>query len=77
VRISYWEKIPPLATNGSNWLLNEFPDAYLWGSLFNARAFLTDDRAQTVMAAWQQVMGEVQSAGKQSNLGGSLQIRSA
>jgi hypothetical protein len=79
VRISYWQTITPLDdTNTTNWLLQEYPDAYLWGALFNARAYITDEqRAVYVKAMWDQVVSEIQSAGKKSNLGGSLTIRSA
>jgi hypothetical protein len=78
VRISYWQSITPLdGTNTSNWLLAAYPDAYLYGSLMHARAFIPDERAALVKAGWQEVMAEVQSAGKKSNIGGSLQIRAA
>ena len=34
--LTYWAKIPALATNSTNWLLTNFPDAYLYGSLIQA-----------------------------------------
>ena len=37
----YYGKIPPLAT-ATNWLLEQHPDLYLWGSLVEARAFILD-----------------------------------
>jgi len=79
VRISYWQSITPLdGTNTTNWLLTEYPDSYLYGSLFHARGYMPDEsRAAFVKGMWDQVVAEIQSAGKKSNLGGSLTIRSA
>jgi hypothetical protein len=79
VRISYWQKITPLdSTNTTNWLLTAYPDAYLYGSLIHARAFITDPAMASFVAdGWGRAMADIQSAGKQSNLGGSLRIRTA
>lgn len=78
VRISYWRRIPALSvSNTTNWLLTDWPDAYLWGSVLQARAYLPDEqRAAFVEQSWRAVMAEVQRAGKHSNVGGSLTIRS-
>lgn len=78
VRISYWKRIPALdGTTATNWLLSEWPDAYLWGSVLQARAYLPDEqRAAYVEQSWRSVMAEIQRAGKHSNVGGSLTIRS-
>lgn len=79
VRIGYWQRIPALSGSATtNWLLTEWPDAYLWGSVMQARAYLPDEqRAAMVERSWRSVMAEIQRAGKASNLGGSLTIRSA
>lgn len=36
----YYQKIPALATNSTNWLLTNFPQIYLFGSLVASEAFL-------------------------------------
>ena len=41
--ITYWQRIPALAANSSNWLLTLHPDAYLYGALLQAAPYLKDD----------------------------------
>ena len=41
----YYQKIPPLITNTNNWLLTNFPQIYLFGSLVAAEAFMGGDPA--------------------------------
>lgn len=45
----YYQKIPALsASNTTNWLLGDAPDAYLYGSLMQAAPYLGDDERVTV-----------------------------
>ncbi len=41
--LTYFAKIPPLATNPTNWLLAAHPDVYLYGALTQSAPFLRDD----------------------------------
>ena len=41
----YYQTIPALATNSTNWLLTRFPQIYLFGSLVAAEAFMGGDQA--------------------------------
>jgi hypothetical protein len=42
--LTYWKRIPPLTSaNPTNWVLEAAPDAYLYGALVQASAFLEDD----------------------------------
>jgi hypothetical protein len=79
VRISYWQKITPLSGSAtSNWLLEAHPDAYLYGPLFHGLVWANNPQmAGFIKEGWAQVMNEMQGKGKQSNIGGSLQIRPA
>jgi hypothetical protein len=44
VTILYYERLAPLVNNNdTNWLLVEYPDIYLYGSLLHARAWLHDE----------------------------------
>lgn len=43
LQLSYFQKLPSLAANGSNWLLSAWPDAYLWATLCAAQPFLMND----------------------------------
>lgn len=48
------------AANPTNWLLDDHPDAYLWGSLCMAEAFLKDDERLNVWkAAWDEALAEI------------------
>ena len=42
-RLVYWRRIPPLSTNSTNWLLANYPDTYLYGSLMHAAPYLNND----------------------------------
>lgn len=43
-QLSYWQKIPALSdSNASNWLLEDHPDAYLYGTLAHSAPKLRDD----------------------------------
>lgn len=41
--MTYWKRIPPLSTNGTNWLLERRPDVYLYTTLIQSAPFLKDD----------------------------------
>src|SRR5258708_1013904 len=52
----YYQKIPPLASNSTNWLLSAHPDLYLFGALAEAEAFTEDANAAGL---WKQRRDEV------------------
>jgi hypothetical protein len=41
--VDYYQAIPPLASNSTNWLLTYNPDLYLYTCLMHAAPFLRDD----------------------------------
>ncbi len=45
IRLYYYQKIPALVTNSSNWLLTNFPQIYLFGSLVASESYLGTDQA--------------------------------
>ena len=61
VEIDYFKSIPALTTtNTTNWLLTNYPDAYLAGTLAVAYAFLRDDNAAAQRKAnWDEVLAEM------------------
>ena len=79
VEIDYFEVIPPLASNSTNWLLTAAPDIYLYGSLLEAAAYLQDDpRVPAWNAAYTQVLQQLQSADRRARWSGSrLAVRPA
>lgn len=66
VEISYYQKIPAL-TSGSptNWLLEDYPDAYLYGTLcLGAGAYLRDDERMGIWkGAWDELLAEIEAEG--------------
>jgi hypothetical protein len=57
ITMDYWARIVNLSTAApSNWLLEKHPDAYLYGTLFQAEAYL--DNA-TRASQWAQLLGNV------------------
>src|SRR5207245_438282 len=48
IEMVYRQLIPPLASNGTNWLLAAAPDLYLYGALLEAAPYIKEDaRIQT------------------------------
>lgn len=39
IELTYWEKIPPLASNSSNWLLAKYPNLYLEACMLEAHRY--------------------------------------
>jgi len=48
----YYQKIPDLATNSTNWLLTDAPDVYLYGALLHSAPYLAEDAR---VAVWSQM----------------------
>lgn len=79
IRIAYWRQIPALsATSTSNWLLEQYPDAYLYGALLQGNIRTKDpETAGYIKQSFAEVVQEIERAGRRSNVGNSLQIRPA
>jgi hypothetical protein len=78
VEILYQTGVPPLSdANPTNWLLSEHPDAYLYGTLIAAEAFIGhDERIQLWTQAAAQVFESIEQADRKARWSGSpLQIR--
>lgn len=43
IELTYYQALPPLASNTSNWLLTKAPGVYLRAALIQAAAFIKDD----------------------------------
>lgn len=44
----YYQRLPALATNSTNWLLTSHPDLYLWASLVAAEPYVHNDERLVV-----------------------------
>lgn len=72
----YYMGVPSLAAAGTNWLMNAYPQAYLFGSLLWAQSFTKDAE----VAAWDAVVEETLSrlktaSSKQEQGGGIMRAR--
>ena len=75
LELLYYEKIDPLNSgNASNWMLSNYPDAYLYGSLMHSAPFLQEDnRIQVWAALYEKAINDIKSgpivgSGKSLNL---------
>jgi len=50
LELLYFAKVPDLASNSDNWLLDDSPDVYLYGSLMHSAPYLQEDARITVWA---------------------------
>ena len=63
--LTYWQRIPALAVNSSNWLLTLHPDAYLYGALLQAAPYLKDDARVTMWGEmFETILGDIIAADK-------------
>ena len=69
----YYSRIPKLSdSNTSNWMLEYFPDAYLYGSLIHSAPYLKDDsRLQVWAALYQSAIDGINMSGDKAKYGGS------
>ena len=77
----YYSRVPPLSASlASNWLLEYFPDAYLYGALVHTAPYLKEDaRAQVWTALYQNAIDAINNASEKAKFGGSgrrMKIRS-
>lgn len=70
--LTYWQRIPDLATNSTNWLLTNAPDAYLYGALVQFAMIVTDDRLPLWAGAYEQAIASLIAADRAESLGAVL-----
>ena len=69
----YFGKTDALSdSNTSNWILEHYPDAYLYGSLIHSAPYLKDDaRIQVWAALYQNAIDAINRASEKAKFGGS------
>ena len=69
----YYSQIPALSdSNTSNWVLQYFADAYLYGALVHSSFYLKDEaRVQGFAALYQNALDSINAEGESSKFGGS------
>jgi hypothetical protein len=71
----YWQSLPPLASNSSNWMLAANPDAYLYGALLQSAPYLKDDDRLAVWGtAFGQILTDIIDADKVQRFAPSLAV---
>lgn len=81
VELYYVSRIPALSdSNASNWMLEQYQDAYLYGALVHSAPYLKDDaRIQVWAALYQNAIDAINAESERSKFGGSgrrMKIRS-
>lgn len=81
VELYHYETVPALSdSNTSNWLLDHYADAYLYGALVHSAPYLKDDaRIQVWAALYQSAIDAINAESDRSKFGGSgrrMKIRS-
>jgi hypothetical protein len=72
VEIVYYQKVPPLSGNSTNWLLTEHPDAYLYGGLMHSAPYLqADERAGLWAGKYNQIIQQIISSDEKAKFSGS------
>lgn len=78
IEMAYYAKIPALSdSNTTNWLLDEWPDLYLYGTLAHSAPYLKEDeRVQTWAALYDRALDEAVRANMSAEYsGGPLKVR--
>jgi hypothetical protein len=74
IEMTYYARIPALSdANPSNWLLETWPDMYLYGSLAHSAPYLKDDeRVATWAAFYDRALEEITDADARAQYSGSV-----
>ncbi len=77
VEMVYRQIIPPLASNGTNWLLMLAPDLYLYGALLESAPYIKEDgRIQTWGLGFTGALGDLNNLGLTSTFNaGPMTVR--
>lgn len=73
VELYYFSRVPSLSGAApTNWLLEYFPDVYLYGALVHSAPYLKDDgRTQIWSALYQEAIDAINTSSEQAKFGGS------
>ena len=72
IEMNYYEFDPLSGTNTTNWLLEDYPDVYLYGTLLEAEAYLMNDpRLQIWKLAFDQAITELNREGRITRTAGA------
>ncbi len=69
--LQYYQSLPALALNATNWLLTAHPDLYLLGSILGAALYIHDDpRLGMIQGAYDRIMDSLKRSDDSTRYGG-------
>jgi hypothetical protein len=72
IEIVYYQKVPPLSLNTTNWLLSAHPDAYLYGTLQHSAPYLQSDERVGIWAGkYMQIIEQITTSDEKAKFSGS------
>jgi len=75
----YFAKVPDLASNSTNWLIQDAPDVYLYGTLIHSAPYLQEDSRIAVWAqmyaAAVKMLNDTSDSARHSGSGLTLKVR--
>jgi hypothetical protein len=75
ITMTFWQKVPALATNDPNWLLTAHPDLYLFGSLTETEGFTKDFEELAVWKARRdELFEEIIALSKKTQSPGAVRV---
>ena len=73
LELVYFQQIPPLAANSTNWLMSQHPDLYLFGALTEAQAYTVNpDTAALWKARRDELFGEIETLSNKTRGPGAI-----
>ena len=75
LELVYFQQIPALAANSTNWLMSQHPDLYLFGALTEAQAYpVNPDTAALWKARRDELFDEIERLSNKSRGAGSIRV---
>lgn len=72
LEIVYYQSLPALADNTTNWLLDSHPDIYLYGSLLQSAPYLqADERIGVWSGKFQQILEQLKTSDEKARFSGT------
>ncbi len=72
LEIVYYQALPALADNTTNWLLDSHPDIYLYGSLLQSAPYLqADERIGVWAGKFQQILEQLKTSDEKARFSGT------
>jgi hypothetical protein len=75
LELVYFQQVPPLAANSSNWLMSAHPDLYLFGTLAEAQAYAVNpDAAALWKARRDELFEEIEALSNKTRGPGAIRV---